>query len=89
MKNVKRKDTYLMETAKKDKKLEACGLMDVKCHTCGKVFSIWPQLYAYYRHKGYKGRKIWFCKYSCMTEYDRKVEEKAKRKTLDSAKSNV
>ena len=76
-------------TKKNDDKLAACGLVDVKCHTCGKKFAVWSQHYAYFRRTGYKGRRVWFCKYTCMTAYDRKLEEKAKRKTLDSAKSNV
>ena len=44
------------------------------CKNCGKVFFVRDcRLWAYVRHYNY------FCKWSCLTQYDKKIEEQKKK----------
>ena len=68
--------------ARKSIRIDAFGILDVKCKTCGKAMSVRPAQYAYIRYTNTKektGRKF-FCKYTCMTAYDREQAEKKKKR---------
>lgn len=72
-----------MEMTKKDEH----GI-ETKCRYCGKkMYILFPGQYAYVRYTDV-GRKVgrnFFCKYTCMTAYDRNEEaEKKKRKKRTS-----
>lgn len=52
------------------KSFDELGINEKKCATCGKIF--FPTaLHVYKRNYGRAGRTKYFCKYSCMTAWDR------------------
>lgn len=73
---------------KTPKKTIEFGIAEATCETCGKVFIVRPE-WVFVRYTNvteHKGKK-YFCKYTCMTAYDRMIAEKKqnrkKKRTSD------
>ena len=52
------------------KNFDDIGLNEQRRVTCGRIFFPAP-LHVYKRNYGCVGRTKWFCKYTCMTAWDR------------------
>ena len=62
-----------MEKKEKKKKQVSCGVYEVKCPECGRIFFPTP-IY------GWKVGGKRYCRYSCMRKEERRREEKRKEK---------
>lgn len=57
------------------KEVDAIGLNEKVCATCGKTFYPAP-MHVFKRNYGRVGRTKWFCKYTCMLAWDREHPQK-------------
>lgn len=65
---------------KTPKKTIEFGIVEAKCETCGKVFIVRPGwVFVRYTNASMRTGKKTFCKYTCMTAYDRKIAEKKQK----------
>ena len=60
--------------------MDDIGLNGKKCAVCGKIFYPAP-MHVYKRYFGSKYHIKWFCKYSCMLEWDRRHPRRYKTVT--------
>ena len=65
------------------------GVWDVICTQCGKKFGCVPGMHVYKRYSSHPKRRLWFCSYHCVRQFDKgRVDNRGRHKKKEEIESD-